>query len=91
MNTLEHARVYIDLPKHLQDDDALVFARAVVSLYEIIDRPRSPVGGYPATRVEFAMVVNAGIRGDLPPTEFQIQRLRSNNKRRKDCSSSGHA
>ena len=52
---------------------------------------RSPVGGYPATRVEFAAVVNAGIRGDLPPTEFQIQRLRSNNKRRKDCSSSGHA
>lgn len=44
MNTLEHARIYVDLPKNLQDEDALTFARAVVALYGIIDRLKAERG-----------------------------------------------
>jgi len=42
MSTLDDAKVYVDLPKKLQDEDALQFARAVIALYEIVDRLKGP-------------------------------------------------
>ena len=38
MNHLEHAKVYLDLPKEMQDDDAVTFARDVESLYRLLDK-----------------------------------------------------
>jgi hypothetical protein len=41
MTVLEHAKVYVDLPKAMQDDDALEFARAVVTLYKLLDKAKA--------------------------------------------------
>lgn len=41
MSVLDDARDYVDLPKKMQDDDALRFARAVISLYELLDNKKS--------------------------------------------------
>jgi hypothetical protein len=38
VSVLDDAKVYVDLPKKMQDDDALRFARAVIYLYERRDQ-----------------------------------------------------
>lgn len=41
MSILEDAKIYVDLPKNMQNDDALRFARAVITLYDLLDTARA--------------------------------------------------
>lgn len=43
MTLVEHALIYLDLPKEMQDDDAAEFARTVRSLWDLLNRRRDAI------------------------------------------------